>query len=55
MPDASPPRMDFALLQRTDLRTERRNRRLLAWVLGLLLLSAGSIVALVLYLQTFER
>lgn len=55
MPNDTPPRMDFALLQREDLRTERRNRRQLAWVLGLMLLAAGSIVALVLYLQTFER
>ncbi len=47
--------MDFALLQRNGLHTERRNRRLLAWVLGLMLLSLGSVVALVLYLQTFER
>lgn len=55
MNPATPPRMDFALLPRDDLRSARRNRRQLAWVLGLLLLAAGSIVALVLYLQTFER
>lgn len=55
MTDSMPPRFDFALLQTSNLRIERRNRRLLGWLLGLVLLAATSIVALVLYLQTFER
>lgn len=55
MTDTSTDRFDFALLQSSNERTERRNRRLLSWLLGLVLLAAASIVALVLYLQTFER
>ncbi len=46
--------LDFALLHQTPPRYASRNRRALLWLLGLLLLLAGAVVALVLYLQTFE-
>lgn len=50
-PDQS---LDFALLQQTTRRHAERNRRALLWLLGLLVLLAGSVVTLVLYLNTFE-
>ena len=46
--------LDFALLQQTMPSHASRNRRALFWLLGLLLLLLASVVALVLYLNTFE-
>ena len=46
--------LDFALLQQTMPSHASRNRRALLWLLGLLLLLAASVVALVLYLNSFE-
>lgn len=46
--------LDFALLQQTTPGHASRNRRALLWLLGLLLLLLASVVALVLYLSTFE-
>lgn len=46
--------LDFALLQQTMPGHASRNRRALLWLLGLLLLLLASVVALVLYLNTFE-
>lgn len=46
--------LDFALLQQTMPGHASRNRRALLWLLGLLLLLLASVVALVLYLSTFE-
>ena len=53
---ASPanPSLDFALLQQPARSHPGRNRRALLWLLGLLLLMVGSVVMLVLYLNTFE-
>ena len=45
---------DFTLLQRGSASHASRNRRALLWLLGLLLLLAGSVVVLVLYLNSFE-
>lgn len=55
-PAASPPDqpLDFALLQQTTRSHAGRNRVALLWLLGLLLLLVGSVVTLVLYLNTFE-
>lgn len=50
----SPP-LDFALLQQTLPGQTPRSRRTLWWLLGLLLLLVASVVALVLYLNAFER
>lgn len=46
--------LDFALLQQPARSQPARNRRALLWLLGLLLLLVGSVVTLVLYLNTFE-
>ena len=46
--------LDFALLQQTMPSHASRNRRALFWLLGLLLLLLASVLALVLYLNTFE-
>jgi two-component system sensor histidine kinase DctS len=46
--------LDFALLQQTMPSHASRNRRALFWLLGLLFLLLASVVALVLYLNTFE-
>ena len=46
--------LDFALLQQTMPSHASRNRRALLWLLGLLFLLLASVVALVLYLNTFE-
>ena len=48
------PLLDFALLQQSARSQPARNRRALLWLLGLLLLLVGSVVTLVLYLNTFE-
>lgn len=53
-PASSEPAFDFELLQRADEGHAARNRRALLWLLGLLGLLVGSVVALVLYLQNFE-
>jgi two-component system sensor histidine kinase DctS len=45
---------DFALLQQTTRGHPGRSRRALVWLVGLLALTVGSIVVLVLYLDTFE-
>jgi len=46
--------LDFALLQQSAARTGSRNRLALGWLLGLLVLLAGSVVTLLLYLNNFE-
>ncbi len=46
--------LDFALLQKSVARPSGRNRLALLWLLGLLALLAGSVVALLLYLNNFE-
>ena len=46
--------LDFALLQQSPRSHAGRNRRALLWLLGLLLLLVGSVVTLILYLNTFE-
>jgi len=46
--------LDFALLQKSVARSSGRNRVPLLWLLGLLALLAGSVVALLLYLNNFE-
>lgn len=46
--------LDFALLQQPTPQHASRNRLALLWLLGLLLLLTGAVVALVLYLQNFE-
>lgn len=48
------PLLDFALLQQSARSQPARNLRALLWLLGLLLLLVGSVVTLVLYLNTFE-
>lgn len=48
------PLLDFALLQQPARSQPARNRRALFWLLGLLFLLVGSVVTLVLYLNTFE-
>jgi two-component system sensor histidine kinase DctS len=53
-PSLSDPAFDFELLQRADEGHAARNRRALLWLLGLLGLLVGSVIALVLYLQNFE-
>lgn len=45
---------DFDLLQRSGASFAGRNRRALLWLLGLLMLLVGSVVVLVLYLNSFE-
>jgi two-component system sensor histidine kinase DctS len=50
---ANPP-LDFALLQQSAPPHASRNRLALLWLLGLLLLLSGAVVALVLYLHNFE-
>ena len=45
---------DFALLQQAPRLHGGRNRWPLVWLVGLLLLTVGSVVVLVLYLNTFE-
>ncbi|OQW87908.1 MAG: hypothetical protein BWK72_11480 [Rhodoferax ferrireducens] len=55
---ASPGRdssLDFGLLQKTVARPSGRNRVTLLWLLGLLALLLGSVVALLLYLNNFEE
>ncbi|MCB8747311.1 PAS domain S-box protein [Rhodoferax sp. U2-2l] len=47
--------LDFALLQTTVARPSGRNRVTLLWLLGLLALLVGSVVALLLYLNNFEE
>ncbi|MEX1165975.1 MAG: hypothetical protein WEK74_03745, partial [Hydrogenophaga sp.] len=51
---STPIPFDFELLTRLDNGTDGRGRRATAWLLGLLLLVVVSVVALVLYWQTFE-
>jgi len=46
--------LDFALLQQSVSRPPGRNRMALLWLLGLLVLLVGAVVALVLYLDQFE-
>jgi two-component system sensor histidine kinase DctS len=46
---------DFALLQQSQGKQSGRNRWTLLWLLGLLLLTVGAVVMLVLYLNNFER
>ncbi len=46
--------LDFALLQKSPSRHPGRNRVALLWLLGLLALLVGSVVALLLYLNNFE-
>ena len=46
--------LDFALLQKSVARPSGRNRVTLLWLLGLLALLVGSVVALLLYLNNFE-
>ena len=48
------PSFDFELLTRPDSGVGGRGRRATWWLLGLLLMMAVAVVALVLYLQTFE-
>ncbi len=47
--------LDFGLLQKTVARPSGRNRVTLLWLLGLLALLVGSVVALLLYLNNFEE
>jgi len=47
--------LDFGLLQKTVARPSGRNRVTLLWLLGLLALLLGSVVALLLYLNNFEE
>jgi len=47
--------LDFALLQQSATRPVTRNRVALLWLLGLLALLVGSVVALLLYLNRFEQ
>ena len=49
-----PPSFDFELLTRLDSGSGGRERRAAWWLLGLLAMLAVAVVALVLYLQTFE-
>ena len=51
---ATEPSFDFALLQQSTPHHASRNRMALLWLLGLLLLLAGAVVTLVLYLNGFE-
>lgn len=53
-PATTDPTFDFALLQQPTRQHASRNRMALLWLLGLLLLLVGAVVALVLYLNTFE-
>ncbi|MBU0588280.1 MAG: PAS domain S-box protein [Gammaproteobacteria bacterium] len=53
-PAPADPSFDFELLQRREDGTPGRNRLAWLWLLGLLGLLVASIVALVLYLRTFE-
>lgn len=53
-PAPGEPAFDFELLHRADEGHAARNRRALWWLLGLLVLLVASVIALVLYLQTFE-
>ncbi len=56
MPDnpAADHSLDFALLQQSVVRSGGRNRITLLWLLGLLGLLVGAVVALLLYLNNFE-
>jgi len=54
-PHAAETSLDFALLQKSPSRHPGRNRVTLLWLLGLLTLLAGSVVALLLYLNNFEE
>lgn len=54
-PSPPPASLDFALLQQTLPSQGLRSRRTLWLLLGMLLLVVASVVALVLYLQNFER
>ncbi|MBY0463883.1 MAG: hypothetical protein K2W33_02955, partial [Burkholderiales bacterium] len=54
-PSPPPASLDFALLQQTLPSQGLRSRRTLWLLLGMLLLVIASVVALVLYLQNFER
>lgn len=51
---SDPTSFDFELLSRLDGGAGARGRRAAWWLLGLLLMLAVAVVALVLYLQTFE-
>ena len=53
-PPSSPSAPDFGLLQQAARSKVERNRWALAWLLGFLVLLVGAVVALVLYLHTFE-
>jgi two-component system sensor histidine kinase DctS len=53
-PQSNAPPLDFELLTRLDSGPGGRGRRAAWWLLGLLLMLAVAVVALVLYLQTFE-
>ena len=53
-PNSSDAPLDFELLTRLDKGSSGRGRRATWWLLGLLLMLAVAVVALVLYLQTFE-
>ena len=53
-PKANDPSFDFELLNRLERGSVGRGRKATWWLLGLLLMLAVSVVALVLYLQTFE-
>lgn len=50
-----PPEPDFGLLQQNAASNSPRSRRTLALLLGLLVLVVASVVALVLYLNAYER
>jgi two-component system sensor histidine kinase DctS len=54
-PTAADQTLDFALLQQPAARHIGRNRRALWWLLGWLALLLGSVVALLMYLNHFER
>ncbi len=47
--------LDFGLLQKSVARPSGRNRVTLLWLLGLLAMLVGSVVALLLYLNSFEE
>lgn len=53
-PPRTDPSLDFALLQQTTPRLGGGQRRALWWLLGLMALLVGSVLALVLYLNNFE-
>ncbi|CAN5499198.1 PAS domain S-box protein [soil metagenome] len=53
-PSSAEPPFDFSLLQQPARQHASRNRMALLWLLGLLLLLAGAVVTLVLYLNGFE-